>query len=334
MNWSRAWWGAKGPKPSPADLSANDSRRTGTTSSSGRSRNSRPPVTRVAPTRRSTSATYRPTRPRLSPRFPMEPPFRMVPGSGSSTSPPTARASSSASSSPPTATATTTTTSTCTSARNPQSIDLTPGTTSGALFDGMTADGSTVYFTTPDPLTTASDQDSDTSADIFRADVTGATATLTRVTHRRRSRRHRRLQSARRLELGRRRQKLRRGRDRRRRRSRGGQRGHLLCLAGDPRHDRLDPTRTGSTEPLLGHPGCRPAFRRHRRHQRRQAAAAAADPHPRRSGIPERIRKPGLDGRRPEHRRTICRRQRKGDPLERQRRTRRIPGERFQRNLR
>ena len=34
---------------------------------------------------------------------------------------------------------------------SPETIDLTPGTTTGALFDGMTADGSTVYFTTRDP---------------------------------------------------------------------------------------------------------------------------------------------------------------------------------------
>ena len=57
---------------------------------------------------------------------------------------------------------------------NPGTIDLTPGTTTGALYDGMTADGSIVYFTTRDPLATASDQDTDTSADIFRADVSRA----------------------------------------------------------------------------------------------------------------------------------------------------------------
>lgn len=66
-------------------------------------------------------------------------------------------------------------------AGSPKSIDLTPGTTTGALFDGMTADGSTVYFTTRDALTTATDQDMDTSADIYRADVSGSAATLTRV---------------------------------------------------------------------------------------------------------------------------------------------------------
>ena len=36
-----------------------------------------------------------------------------------------------------------------------QTIDLTPGTTYGVLFDGMTADGSKVFFTTTDALTTA-----------------------------------------------------------------------------------------------------------------------------------------------------------------------------------
>ena len=41
----------------------------------------------------------------------------------------------------------------------------------GALYDGMTEDGSTVYFTTRDPLTTTANQDTDSSADIFRADV-------------------------------------------------------------------------------------------------------------------------------------------------------------------
>jgi hypothetical protein len=59
-----------------------------------------------------------------------------------------------------------------------QTIDLTPGTTSGVLYDGMTADGSEVFFATPDTLGVSGDTDS--SADIFRADV-GATAALTRV---------------------------------------------------------------------------------------------------------------------------------------------------------
>src|SRR5207344_3385662 len=49
-----------------------------------------------------------------------------------------------------------------------RSIDLTPGTTSGALYDGMTSDGSKVYFTTRDALTTGAVQDTDTSPDIYR----------------------------------------------------------------------------------------------------------------------------------------------------------------------
>ncbi len=64
---------------------------------------------------------------------------------------------------------------------DPETIDLTPGITTGALYDGMTEDGSAVYFTTRDPLTTASNQDSDSSADIFRADVTSGGTTLTRI---------------------------------------------------------------------------------------------------------------------------------------------------------
>jgi hypothetical protein len=54
------------------------------------------------------------------------------------------------------------------------SIDLTPGATDGALYAGMTADGSKVYFTTTDKL---SGQDGDTGqADLYRADVTPAGA--------------------------------------------------------------------------------------------------------------------------------------------------------------
>ncbi len=64
---------------------------------------------------------------------------------------------------------------------SPSSIDLTPGAGDGALYDGMSADGTTVYFTTRDPVATSAHQDTDTSADIYRAQVTGSTATLTRV---------------------------------------------------------------------------------------------------------------------------------------------------------
>jgi hypothetical protein len=61
------------------------------------------------------------------------------------------------------------------------SIDITPGATGGVLYGGMSADGSTVYFTTKDTLTTAADQDTDSSEDLFRADVSTSAATLTRV---------------------------------------------------------------------------------------------------------------------------------------------------------
>ena len=57
-------------------------------------------------------------------------------------------------------------------------IDLTPGTTHGVLYDGMTADGSKVFFTTVDPLT---GDDEDTSADLYEADVSGSSADLTRI---------------------------------------------------------------------------------------------------------------------------------------------------------
>jgi hypothetical protein len=58
-----------------------------------------------------------------------------------------------------------------------ESVDLTPGTTSGVLYSGMTADGAAVFFTTADPL----DSDADTSADLYRADVGSSSAALTRV---------------------------------------------------------------------------------------------------------------------------------------------------------
>jgi hypothetical protein len=51
-----------------------------------------------------------------------------------------------------------------------QSVDLAPGTTSGVLFDGMSADGSKVFFTTADKLLPA---DTDSSADIYEATVPG-----------------------------------------------------------------------------------------------------------------------------------------------------------------
>jgi hypothetical protein len=59
-----------------------------------------------------------------------------------------------------------------------QSIDLMPGATSGAINNGMSADGATVYFTTRDQLT---DDDNDSSADLYRATVSLSSADLTRV---------------------------------------------------------------------------------------------------------------------------------------------------------
>jgi DNA-binding beta-propeller fold protein YncE len=61
------------------------------------------------------------------------------------------------------------------------SIDVTPGAVAGVLYDGMTSDGTKVYFTAKDALTTETDQDTDTSADIYRADVSAEEAALTRV---------------------------------------------------------------------------------------------------------------------------------------------------------
>ena len=63
-----------------------------------------------------------------------------------------------------------------------ETVDLTPGTTHGVLFDGMTDAGDRVFFTSVDPLSTAAAQDTDGSADIFDAEVgAGGTMTLTRV---------------------------------------------------------------------------------------------------------------------------------------------------------
>ena len=57
-------------------------------------------------------------------------------------------------------------------------IDLAPTTTTGVIFSGMSADGSTFYFVTKDKLVGG---DTDNSADLYRADVSGGSATLTQV---------------------------------------------------------------------------------------------------------------------------------------------------------
>ncbi len=59
----------------------------------------------------------------------------------------------------------------------PNSVDLTPGTTTGVLYDGMSADGSRVFFTTWDKLS----GDTDTSADIYETSVSGAGTPATRL---------------------------------------------------------------------------------------------------------------------------------------------------------
>ncbi len=62
---------------------------------------------------------------------------------------------------------------------SPSTVDLAPGTTSGVVYDGMSSDGSSVLYTTVDKLTA---DDHDTSADIYRADVSpGGLVTVTRV---------------------------------------------------------------------------------------------------------------------------------------------------------
>jgi hypothetical protein len=61
-------------------------------------------------------------------------------------------------------------------AGSPNSVDLAPGGTSGVYFDGMSADGSRVFFTTVDKLLPA---DTDNAADIYEATVTGPGAPAT-----------------------------------------------------------------------------------------------------------------------------------------------------------
>jgi sugar lactone lactonase YvrE len=62
-------------------------------------------------------------------------------------------------------------------AGSPASIDLTPGTAKGALFDGMTENGSIVYFTSRDNYA----GDTDESADVFRTEIGDSSVTVTRV---------------------------------------------------------------------------------------------------------------------------------------------------------
>ena len=64
---------------------------------------------------------------------------------------------------------------------SPETIELTPGASDGVLFNGMTSNGSEVFFTTKDKLTTATNQDSDESADLYEAEVSESGATLNRI---------------------------------------------------------------------------------------------------------------------------------------------------------
>lgn len=57
-----------------------------------------------------------------------------------------------------------------------KSVDLAPGASSGVLFNGMSADGSRVFYTTKDHLLPG--QDSDESADIYEAQI-GSSGSLT-----------------------------------------------------------------------------------------------------------------------------------------------------------
>jgi hypothetical protein len=56
-----------------------------------------------------------------------------------------------------------------------QTIELIPGAGEGVLYDGMTADGSRVFFTSTEPLLPA---DANSSADVYEADVSSSGATL------------------------------------------------------------------------------------------------------------------------------------------------------------
>jgi sugar lactone lactonase YvrE len=56
-----------------------------------------------------------------------------------------------------------------------KTVDLTPGTTSGVLYAGMSADGSEVFFTTKDRLLS---EDEDESADLYVASISGESATV------------------------------------------------------------------------------------------------------------------------------------------------------------
>ncbi len=62
---------------------------------------------------------------------------------------------------------------------NAKTIDLTPAVTKGVLFDGMTEDGSKVFFSSEEHLTHQDEHHS--GADIYEAEVSGSGATLTLI---------------------------------------------------------------------------------------------------------------------------------------------------------
>ena len=166
-----------------------------------------------------------------------------------------------------TRTATSSSTSTCTSAaaRTRSQVVDSP---SGVIFNGMTSDGSKVFFTTPDQLA----GDTDSSNDLYVADV-GATSTITRLsTGTRRHRQHRRLRTDHQLERRLRRAELQRRRDRRRRRSRQRRRDRLLRQPRAARRRRQRHREPG--EPLRRQAGRLAAIRRDDRLEPGQARAA------------------------------------------------------------
>ena len=165
----------------------------------------------------------------------------------------TARGSSSARRSLPTRRATPTTASSCTSAVRPARVDAhTRGRPTGAIFDGMTEDGSQVFITTKDQLARRGHRRQ-------RGHLRSGNRRLRRghpapAQHRRRQRQQRRRLQPERLaellELGLRRRQMRRGRVRRRRRRRLAGGDLLLRQPRAPRpgvrESRTSPTSTRS----------------------------------------------------------------------------------------
>ena len=150
-----------------------------------------------------------------------------------------------------------------------KTIDLTPGTTHGVLFDGMTEDGSKVFFTTVDHLTNQ-DSRSQRRRHLSRPKSSEAGAAtlhlISKGQETKASRQHRLLRplrqhQARTLEHNRLRRKLRRRRGRRRRWGRLWGRHDLLPQPREARRRIQRRLRTPPTSTSPG-PGSRP-LRRH-----------------------------------------------------------------------